>query len=139
MTSTVNATICTHYYQFDQQGVAFNMWYLAFAEEARNAFLAEEGFPLTALLASGHDVQVVHVEIDWMAALRWGDELMATVSAGRTGTTSFTLSFSFGVSGQDRARASITYVVIDAMTQKKAPLPAELRSLLERGSRLASL
>lgn len=137
MRSTVNAPICTHYYQFDQQGVAFNMWYLAFAEEARNAFLAEEGFPLRALLASGHDVQVVHVEIDWMAALRWGDELMATVSAGRTGTTSFTLSFSFEVSGQVRARASITYVVIDALTQKKAPLPSELRSLLERGSRLA--
>ena len=106
------------------------MWYLAFAEEACNAFLAAEGFPLAALLASGHGTQVVHVDIDWKAAVRYGDKLAADVTPGRIGTTSFSLNFSFKVAGQVRARSTITYVIIDSSSQRKAPLPPELRSVL---------
>ena len=138
MTILVDAPICTHYYQFDQQGVVFNMWYLAFAEEARNAFLAEGGFPLAALLASGHDTQVVHVDIDWKAAVRYGDKLTADVKPGKIGTTSFSLKSSFKVAGQVRAWSRVTYVIIDASTQTKAPLPPELRSLLAGVSALAA-
>lgn len=138
MTILVDAPICTHYYQFDQQGVVFNMWYLAFAEEARNAFLAAEGFPLAALLASGHDTQVVHVDIDWKAALRYGNKLTADVTPGRIGTTSFSLNFSFKVAGQVRARSTVTYVIIDSSTQRKTSLPPELRALLGGVSALAT-
>ena len=49
------------------------MWYLAFLEQARNEYLAAQGFSLADLLASGHDIQLVHVEVDWSAALRYGD------------------------------------------------------------------
>jgi hypothetical protein len=31
LSSSVRVPIATHYYHFDQQGVAFNMWYFAFS------------------------------------------------------------------------------------------------------------
>ncbi len=128
----VTVPIQSHYYQFDQQGVAFNMWYLAFLEQARNEYLAARGFSLADLLASGHDIQLVHVEVDWSAALRYGDPLAIDVSSARIGKTSFTLRYALAVEGQVRATASSVYVIVDASVQGKAPLPPDLRAALEQ-------
>ncbi|MDT3444667.1 MULTISPECIES: thioesterase family protein [unclassified Pseudofrankia] len=132
MPAVVNVPIETHYHHFDQQGVAFNMWYLAFLEQARNGYLAAQGYSLKDLLVSGHDIQVVHVEIDWTAAVRYGDEVDIGVTAQRVGTTSFALGFSVNVQGRTRATASITYVIVDAAVKGKAPIPDGLRSVLGR-------
>jgi acyl-CoA thioester hydrolase len=126
----VTVPIQSHYYQFDQQGVAFNMWYLAFLEQARNAYLAARGFSLEDLLASGHDIQLVHVEVDWSSALRYGDPFAIDVSSARIGTTSFTLRYAVAVQGQVRATASSVYVIVDASIQGKASLPPGLRAAL---------
>src|SRR5258708_31754618 len=109
MPSLVTVPVQTHYYQFDQQGVAFNMWYLAFIEQARNGYLAARGFSLEDLLASGHDIQLVHVEIDWSCALRYGDPIAIDVRRARVRTTSFTLRYALAVRGQVRAPASPVY------------------------------
>jgi acyl-CoA thioester hydrolase len=45
------------YFETDQQGVVFNMWYLGYFDEAMTAFLAEGGVAYADLLASGFDVQ----------------------------------------------------------------------------------
>ncbi len=132
MPSLVNVPVQTHYYQFDQQGVAFNMWYLAFIEQARNGYLAARGFSLEDLLASGHDIQLVHVEMDWSAALRYGDPLAIEVTLGHVGTTSFALRYALAVEGQGRATASAVYVIVDAAVLGKASLPTGLRTALER-------
>jgi len=132
MPSLVTVPVQTHYYQFDQQGVAFNMWYLAFIEQARNGYLAARGFSLEDLLASGHDIQLVHVEMDWSAALRYGDPLAIEVTLGHVGTTSFALRYALAVEGQGRATASAVYVIVDAAVLGKASLPTGLRTALER-------
>jgi acyl-CoA thioester hydrolase len=132
MSQIVTVPVQSHYYQFDQQGVAFNMWYLAFLEQARNGYLAARGFSLEDLLASGHDIQLVHVEVDWSSALRYGDPIAIDVSRARAGTTSFTLRFALAVHGQVRATASAVYVIVDASIQGKAPLPPGLRAALEQ-------
>jgi acyl-CoA thioester hydrolase len=132
MPSLVTVPVQTHYYQFDQQGVAFNMWYLAFIEQARNGYLAARGFSLEDLLASGHDIQLVHVEMDWSAALRYRDSLAIEVTLGHVGTTSFSLRYALAVEGQERAAASAVYVIVDAAIQGKASLPTGLRTALER-------
>jgi acyl-CoA thioester hydrolase len=133
MTDRVTIEVATHYYQFDQQGVAFNMWYLAFVEQARNSYLVERGFSLEDLLASGHDVQLVHIEVDWKAPLRYGDHLEVDVTLGHTGSTSFSVNFSLMAGGHECATASVVYVIIDARTHAKAPLPIRLRTALEEG------
>ena len=124
--------VATHYYQFDQQGVAFNMWYLAFIEQARNAYIARCGFSLEDLLASGHDIQLVHVELDWQAPLRYGDLLDVSVTAKHTGSTSFSLGFILFAQGRECATASVVYVIIDALSHVKAILPNDLRTALQK-------
>ncbi|WP_067650916.1 acyl-CoA thioesterase [Nocardia harenae] len=127
---TVQVPIRTHYYQFDQQGVAFNMWYMAFIEEARNGFLAAQGYSLETLLGAGFDIQVVHTRIDWTSALRYGDPLVVEVMPGNVGTTSLGLDYRFLVAGEVRATAAGVYVIVDAALQGKAALPDGLRAAL---------
>ena len=61
---TVPVPIATSYFQYDQQGVVFNMWYLGWFDDAMTQFLGEIGYPYTALNADGLDVQLVHTEAD---------------------------------------------------------------------------
>jgi acyl-CoA thioester hydrolase len=130
--SAVTVPIATHYYQFDQQGVAFNMWYLAFIEQARNGYLAAQGFSLENLLASGHDIQMVHAQVDWNTAVRYGEKLDVEVRCARVGTTSFRLQYQLAVQGEVRSVASGVYVIVDAGVQGKTPVPPGLRTALSR-------
>ena len=92
------------YLEADQQGVAFNMWYLGYFDEAMAAFLEEGGLAYPDMLAAGFDVQLVHTEIDWQSSLRWQDQAQVKVELGQAGTTSFDLHFT--VSSEDRQVAT---------------------------------
>nr|WP_278249466.1 thioesterase family protein [Nocardioides sp. IC4_145] len=122
--------ITTHYYQYDQQGVVFNMWYLAFIEDARNAYFARCGYALDRLVAEGHDIQVVSIDLNWTAAVRYGDEVWVQVSTERVGTTSITLSYEVIGGNRTCARGSSTYVVVDGAITGKAPVPDAMREAL---------
>ena len=65
--------VTVRYLEVDRQGVVFNMWYLAYLDDAMTAFLAEGGLPYGDMLAAGYDVQVVHTELDWHGPLGFGD------------------------------------------------------------------
>src|SRR5579871_1406878 len=85
------------YLEVDQQGVVFNMWYLAYFDDAMTAFLLAGGLPYTDMIAAGYDVQLVHTELDWGGSLGWGDVAQVRVALSRVGTTSFTLEFDIEV------------------------------------------
>jgi YbgC/YbaW family acyl-CoA thioester hydrolase len=89
----------------DQQGVVFNMWYLAYFDDAMTAWLAHRGVPYQQLFAAGLDVQLVHTEVDWRGAVGFGDDLTIGVSLAAIGRTSLTLDL--------RARREGTEVVTD--------------------------
>jgi acyl-CoA thioester hydrolase len=135
MPKPIVVPVQTHYYQYDQQGIAFNMWYLAFIEDARNSYFQSIGYSLGDLLKSGHDIQMVHVEMDWSAALHYGEQLAIEVSVGHTGTTSFSLMHKVMANAQNQAIVKAVYVIIDAATQTKAELPSGLRDALEGDAR----
>lgn len=127
----------TRYYQFDQQGVAFNMWYLAYLEDARNGYLEQIGYPLATLLAQGYDIQLVHVEAGWQAPCRYGDRLSIRTRVSRAGTTSLRFEFDLRAGGVPIAEAASVYVVVAGpdrvragATPGKSPLPAALRDAL---------
>src|SRR5450759_2790975 len=63
------------YLEVDQQGVVFNMWYLAYFDDAMTAWLAHRGVPYQQLFAAGLDVQLVHTEVD-LRARRDGTEVV---------------------------------------------------------------
>ena len=121
------------YYQVDQQGVAFNMWYLGWLDEAMSGFLTSVGRPYGELIRDGLDVQLVHTELDWRGSARWADEVLVTVTTDTIGRTSFTLGFEVAVGPYVAATAKTVYVMIGTDGSGKRELPASLRSALESG------
>lgn len=123
-------TVDVRYFETDQQGVVFNMWYLAWFEDARNALLRHAGFSLHDLLASGHDVQVVHTEIDWRGPVQWPDRVEIATTIGGLGRTSITFDFEVRRNGEPVASARTVYVIVDLDVSGKRPIPQALREAL---------
>ena len=119
------------YFQFDQQGVVFNMWYFGWFDEAMAQFLGEVGYPYLTMTADGLDVQLVHTEADWRAGVRYGESVTIEVATERVGSTSFTLSFTVRAGAQVRATARTVYVVVATDGSGKRPVPSKLRVALE--------
>lgn len=128
--ATAAFDITTHYYHYDQQGVVFNMWYLSFIEDARNAWFAHCGYPLEQLLADGLDIQVVHVDLGWRAAVRYGEDVAVRVRTERLGTTSLTLHYDVVARDEVCASGTSTYVIVDGAINGKAPVPERMRAAL---------
>ena len=118
------------YFEVDQQGVVFNMWYLGYFDEAMSAFLEEGGLPYQRMLDSGFDVQLVHSEVDWGSSLRWGDTAEVRVALAGRGRTSFTLSFDVAAGGAPVASGRTVYVVVGTDGSGKQPIPGMLEKAL---------
>ncbi len=116
------------YYETDQQGVVFNMWYLAYFEDARNAWLAAAGYSLHDLLAEGLDIQVVHTEITWHGGVRWPERIELVARVSRVGTTSVTFDFEVRRGEAVTATGRTTYVIVDAASGDKHEVPERLRA-----------
>jgi len=123
--------VAVRYLEVDAQGVVFNMWYLAYVDDAMTAFLTARGAPYPALIAGGHDVQLVHAELDWRGGLRWQDPVGVAVRAVSVGRTSFRLGFDFRRDGTSVATAEVVYVCVGIDGSGKHDLPGRLRAALE--------
>ncbi len=122
--------VTVRYYEVDAQSVVFNMWYLAWFDEAFTAFLDHRGLPYQKMLDAGFDVQVVHTELDYRAGVQWQDDVRVTVEAGRQGRTSFTLEFAVHRGDEIAVTGSTVYVVIGTDGTGKRPVPDLLRDAL---------
>jgi acyl-CoA thioester hydrolase len=127
----VTVPVCTTYFQFDQQGVVFNMWYFGWFDDAMTQFLTEVGYPYLELNADGLDVQLVHTEADWRDAVRYGEQVVVDVACEQIGATSFTLWFGVRVGARERATGRTIYVVMSIDGSGKRPVPPRLRAGLE--------
>jgi acyl-CoA thioester hydrolase len=123
MTDEFLHPVDVRYLEVDAQGVVFNMWYLAYFDDALTAFLAHHGLAYRDLMAAGYDVQLVHLEVDWRGGVGWGDEVAVAVRLVRVGTTSFTLGYQVRRSGAAVVDASIVYVCVATDGSGKRPLP----------------
>jgi len=112
------------YLEVDQQGVVFNMWYLAYFDDAMTAFLSAGGLEYADMLSAGFDVQLVHTEIDWKGSLRWGDRPEVDVALEALGRTSFTLGFAVRVDGALVATGRTVYVTVRTDGSGKVEVPA---------------
>ena len=118
------------YYEADQQGVVFNMWYLGYFDEAMTVYLEEGGLDYRKFLDAGFDAQLVHSEIDWKGSLRWPDTADIEVTLDHAGRTSFSLLFDVRVDVTEVATARTVYVVVATDGSGKQPLPELLRTAL---------
>ena len=138
--------IVPRYAEVDQQGVVFNGHYLTWFDEACTGFLDHFDVTYPGLIASGHDIQVVHSEIDFMGPVRWRDSVCVEVHCQRIGSTSFTLGFNVlrGERGSPDAQRQVAvrghnvYVVVSTDDWAKRPLPPALREALTSVERQAS-
>jgi acyl-CoA thioester hydrolase len=129
--------IVARYAEVDQQGVVFNGHFLTWFDESFAGYLDHLGVTYPSLISAGHDVQVVHTEIDYLAPVRWRDAVRVTVACERVGSTSFTLGF--GVLRRDEAaqeqiavQGRNVYVVVSTEDWAKRPIPGQLRAALTK-------
>src|SRR3712207_7229802 len=84
-------------------------------------------FPYTTLFRSdGHDVQLVHTELDWRGALGWGDPIRIPVRPAGIGRTSFTLAFE-GRGGIGRAHVCTPVTPISRISSSACKKKKERR------------
>ncbi|MCW2626234.1 thioesterase family protein [Mycobacterium sp.] len=133
--STFSLQVVPRYAEVDQQGVVFNGHYLTWFDEACTGFLDHLGVTYPGLIDTGHDIQVVHSEIDYLTAVRWRDSVRVAVQCERIGSTSFTLRFTVLRRNDDAdehaaVRGHNVYVVVSTDDWAKRPIPAALRDAL---------
>lgn len=118
--------LSVRYLEVDQQRVVFNMWYLAYVDDAMTAFLLEGGLPYSQMMDRGCDVQLVHAELDWKGSLTWDSPATVAVGLAAIGRTSFTLQFDFRSSDRIVATTHCVYVAIHTDGSGKRDVPPYL-------------
>ena len=99
-------------------------------EAAEMEFFRAIGLPFPELLSMEVKFPRVHVEADYLAALRSDDAIEIAVWVDRIGRASYTLAFEIAAQGRPAGRAKIVVACMHGATQKSHPLPAELVQLL---------
>jgi len=118
------------YHECDAQQIVFNARWgeyvdVACTELTRTAVGA----------ADAADWRLVRQLLEWKAPARFDDVLEARVTTRRIGTTSFALATAFHRVRDDAhlADAETVYVIVDAATGTKRPVPDALRAALAAG------
>ena len=130
MTDVFSHPIDVRYLEVDQQGVVFNMWYLAYFDDAMTAFLVHGGLEYRDLVAAGYDVQLVSTAVNWRGGVGWGDDVRVAVSLAKAGRTSFTLDFVVHRAGEEVVDGRTVYVVVRTDGSGKVEIPPLLRDAL---------
>jgi acyl-CoA thioester hydrolase len=111
----------------DPMGHVNNAVFLTYIEQARVTFLAEVG---AATGLEDMNIIVAHVEIDFKAPVRLGQEVEISVRATRFGTKSFDLDYELRVDGDTVAEAKSVQVAYDYGRREAVPLPNDWREKL---------
>ncbi len=124
------------YAECDAQKVVFNAKYVEYMDIAVTEFFRVLWGNYTDTLDKGMDMQVVNVNVDWMAPALFDQVIAITVQNKRIGNTSFTLQLGFfnHQTKQQIAAGEITYVMVSAIEHQKIKVPENLRTKLETGA-----
>jgi acyl-CoA thioester hydrolase len=135
------------YGECDAQKVVFNSRYSDYVDVSINEFLRAGG--ILPDFVYGHlDFQLVKQTIEWKAPARFDDVLELSIVVARLGNTSFTLVTEFRIAGaaspdgrdelgtgrQPIAIVETVYVLVDAKTLTKMPIPDRIRTALQSGA-----
>src|SRR5207253_8682309 len=116
------------YIECDAQKVIFNSRYGEYVDVGINEFLRATGV-LPDFVGGALDFQLVKQTTEWKAPARFDQVLELSMSVSKLGTTSFTILTEFRVAGEQRVIVTVetVYVLVDAHTLTKRPLPDTLR------------
>jgi acyl-CoA thioester hydrolase len=135
MTSPFRYYLRVRYGECDAQKVVFNARYGDYVDIAGLEFFRALGFR-DLLVTGALDYQVVKQTLEWKASARFDQVLEVSVQAKHLGNTSFGLLSEFRIAGESAIIAGVetVYVLVDAKTLVKTPLPVDVRAALERGA-----
>src|SRR4051794_24853023 len=136
MTRPFRYYLRVRYIECDAQKVVFNSRYSEYVDVGVNELLRAIGV-LPDFLSGELDFQLVKQTIEWKAPARFDQVLELSIAPTRLGTTSFTILSEFRVAGDDRVIVTVetVYVLVDADTLAKRPLPDALRAAFDAGAR----
>jgi acyl-CoA thioester hydrolase len=126
------------YIECDAQRVVFNSRYAEYVDVSVTEFIRAAGV-LHEFVDGDLDFQLVKQTVEWKAPARYDHVLELSVTPKHLGNTSFTLLTEFRVvdpAGDDRVIVTVEtiYVLVDAKTLTKMPLPDRIRAALQDGA-----
>ena len=123
------------YIECDAQKVVFNSRYGEYVDVAVNEFLRAIGV-LGDFIDGPLDFQLVKQTMEWKAPARFDQVLELSIGVTHLGNTSFTLGTAFRIAGDQTVivTAETVYVLVNAKTLTKMPLPDALRAAMQDGA-----
>ncbi len=120
------------YAECDPQGVLFNANYLTYIDHTITEMWREAYGGYQRMLERGVDIVVAEVNMRFLGAARFDEEVTLEAIVRRLGTTSVTSEHRFcRADGERLLRATIRHVFIDRDTGAKTPIPDWARAGLE--------
>lgn len=101
MAEVVAYTFQPHFYDFDLMGIAHNVAYIRWMEDARAAFLDASPWPMSRLWAEDFAPAITRTEIQYVKPIRLYDPVAVQVRVLKFGRTTWTLSLSFSHAGTE--------------------------------------
>jgi YbgC/YbaW family acyl-CoA thioester hydrolase len=117
--------IRVRYGEVDMQQVVFNAHYLAYCDDAVEAWLQALGI---RVLDHGWDFMLKKATIDWEGTAGVHEVIDIEVGVERWGTTSFDVGFIGTVGSRPVFRCVVTYVGVAAGTRERMPVPPHLKA-----------
>jgi 4-hydroxybenzoyl-CoA thioesterase len=121
--------------EIDAAGIVYFARFFTWCHDAMEAMLAPLDGGYTALVTKRRlGLPAVHVEADYRAPLRFGDEVLVEVAVERLGTSSVGLRFEIFRSPGREPVAVVKHVValVDLGAIRAQPLPDDVRAVFER-------
>jgi YbgC/YbaW family acyl-CoA thioester hydrolase len=113
--------------EVDMQRVVFNAHYLAYCDDACEAWFRALN---VRAAADGWDAMVKKASIEWSGQATVNDEITIDVHASRWGNTSFDVTYAGWVGDRSVFTCVITYVGVKAGTLETMPPPPNVRAAL---------
>ncbi|GAA6135528.1 thioesterase family protein [Oceaniserpentilla sp. 4NH20-0058] len=125
------------YSECDAQKVVFNGRYSDYVDIAVSEFIRAIWGDYNDLLQAGFDNQVVSYSINWQGPAHFDEVLACEVSAKHVGNSSFSFEVNFKNyhSNTAVAQAEIVYVMVDAQSHSKIPIPDHMKITLKQGAK----
>jgi acyl-CoA thioester hydrolase len=123
------------YAECDAQKVVFNSRYAEYVDVGLNEFLRAAGVH-DQFVTGPLDFQLVKQTAEWKAPARFDQVLELAIETIHLGNTSFTFRTEFRVAGTAAVIVTVetVYVLVDAKTLSKLPIPEPIRQAFSEGA-----
>jgi YbgC/YbaW family acyl-CoA thioester hydrolase len=127
-------TILVRFGDLDPAGIAYypnlvNFLHVAFED----FFVGHVGRPYPEVYREGIAFPTVHVEMEFLSPVRYGDHVDVAVTVEQVGRSSVQLRYEGAVRGHPVFRARNTAVTVDMKTFTSTPVPDWLRARFQAG------